>query len=81
MAVRKKDILCRSVIPHSSSSSTDLELWVMSGKLDEMIWSQGAHAARWQTRNSSLSRQELDRLMRVKTTSLDFRYKNDFPYL
>lgn len=38
-------------------------------------------ASRWQTRNSSLSSQELDRLMRVKITSLDFRYKTDFPYL
>lgn len=37
--------------------------------------------SRWQIRNSSLSSQELDRLMRVKITSLDFGYKNDFPYL
>lgn len=37
--------------------------------------------SRWQTRNASLSSQELDRLMRVKIMSLDFGYKNDFPYL
>lgn len=37
--------------------------------------------SRWQPRKSSLSSQELDRLLRLKIMSLDFRHKNDFPYL
>lgn len=41
-AKERKDFLCPSLFC-SSASSTVSELWVMSGKLGDMIWSQRAH--------------------------------------
>lgn len=78
----RKDILDRFPTPHPAALSL---IGCLSTVGDE--WQIGRDdlksesTPRWQTRNSSLSSQELDRLMRVKITSLDFRYKNDFPYL
>lgn len=82
----RKDIFWRSVIHYSAGLSPPPHpIYCLRAMGDE--WQirrddlESESASRWQTRNSSLSSQELDRLMRVKITSLDFRYKTDFPYL